>query len=166
MAPIRDILGMTRLKDVLEPGERVVHRVPISPLWPSIASFTSGLVMILSAALILATRVGDSGFDIDLAGGIVFAATSFLTFASGILLYLVHRVWAVLVTDRRLLQRTLPKREKFDQIRLADIDEVRLCRLGDGLFIIAGDRKITLPCKERPAARIREAMASARKTAP
>ena len=147
---------MARLKDMMKPGETPILRLPsLWGLWLPVMMVVLGLLDLSLSAHGLATGSGD--FVLHIA----HTAVGFMMVALGIYMGRGLAAWQILVTDRRLLRRTLPEREKFDQIPLADIDEVRPYRLGDGLFVIAGDRKIILPCKEKTAQRIREAIETA-----
>ncbi len=70
---------MPGIGDILEPGERVVLRVPVLPLWqPALMTFT-GLILALPAASRLAADSGDFGFDIAhaAAGGFMLVAIPF-----------------------------------------------------------------------------------------
>ena len=162
MALMRDILKMVLQKDVLEPGETVLLRVSLLPLWQPVLMTVSGLFLAQLAVLRLAT--GPEGFvlGIELVHDIALAALGVFMFATGIFIYVVHRVWTLLVTDRRLLQR---QGRQYDEIPLAAIDEVRPCRLGDGLFVTGRGQKLVIPCKEKAAARIRAAIEQAEGTA-
>ena len=154
---------MTRLKDLLEPGERVLLRLPLLPAWQPILMIAVGFLTAASAGMRFKAAAGEAASSLDLIVGIVMVAVSLLTLSVGLLQYFLRLIWIVLLTDRRILQR---QGREHEEIRLADIDEVRPYRLGDGLFVIAGDRKIILPCKERPATRIREAIDAAKGAAP
>ena len=148
---------MAMAKFSMEPGETPILRLPsLWGLWLPVMLAVLGLLDLSLSAHGLATGSG------DFVRHIAHAAVGFMMVALGIYMGRGLAAWQILVTDRRLLQRTLPEREKFDEVPLAEIDEVRPYRLGDGLFVIAGDRKIILPCKEKPATRIREAIETAK----
>ncbi len=145
---------MPGIGDILEPGERVVLRVPVLPLWQPALMTITGLILALPAASRLAAGSGDFVVDIALAAAGVFMLVV------AVPIYRTSRICMLLVTDRRLLQRQ--GNEKYEEISLAAVDAVKPYRLGDGLFVAAQDQKIVVPCKEKTAARIREAIARAK----
>lgn len=150
---------MTTLSEILIPGEAILLRLPsLWGLWLPTLLAVIGLLNLSLSAHGLATGSG------DFVRHIAHVAVSLIMLVVGIYMGRRLAAWRILVTDRRLPRRTLPGREKFDEVPLAGIDEIKPYRLGDGLFVIARGRKIILPCKKKPATRIREATEAARGT--
>lgn len=149
---------MARLKDILEPGETMILRDPsVWSLWVPAFMILAGLVNVLLLAPRLAPDSEGLFYDITrIVGGLIIIA-------AGISIYRLSRIWRLLVTDRRLLRRQ--GRQPYEEIRLAEVDEVRPYRLGDGLFVIARNQKIVIPCKEKRAARILAVIEAAKGTA-
>ncbi len=136
----------------LQPGERVVHRVSLLPRWLPALTAVAGLV--LAAPAIPRLAAGE-----DIVVETVRAAVGLFALAiAG--MYGASRTGPLLVTDRRLLVRD--GRERYEEIPLAEIDDVTRYRLGDGLFVAGHGRKIIVPCKEKTATSICAAIAAAK----
>jgi hypothetical protein len=148
---------MAALSKILIPGETPLLRLPsLWGLWLPVVLAALGLLDLSSSAYGLATGSG------DFVRHVAHAAVGLMMAALGIFMGCGIVDWRILVTDRRLLQHSLSDCEKYEGIPLAGIDEVRPYRLGDGLFVVARDQKIVLPCKEKTASRIREAIEGAK----
>lgn len=154
MARLKDILEMARLKGILEPGERVVLRVPLIPIWQPVLMAISGLAVVL----LQTPHLADSSLDFVLY--VAHTAVGFLMLAVGVLIYFISRISLFLVTDRRLMQPIGP--QPYKEIPLAEIEEIKPYRLGDGLFVTGRGQKLVIPCKEKTAARIRAAIEAAK----
>lgn len=148
---------MARLKDILQPGETLILRVPsVWGLWlPALTIFT-GLLNALPAISRLAAGTGDYWLDI------ASAATGLFMVAVGIFMHRLSRIWRFLVTDRRLVKRHETDRSQYEEIPLAELDAVKPYLLGDGLFVVARDGTAIIPCKEKTAGRIRAAVEAAK----
>ena len=148
---------MARLKDMLQPGERVVHRVSILPRWLPVLIAVTGLILAVPAILRLAAGSGDVVIEA------VRAVVGLFALGVAVRVYAASRNGPLLVTDRRVLVRD--GGDGYEELPLSAIDAVTPYRLGDGLFVTGGTQKFVVPCKQKAADRIRVAIAAAKGTA-
>lgn len=124
---------MASLKDILEPGERVIARDPLRwPFWVATAFMLLPVIMLVGMSLQDGERSLAEWID-------QYGIATGLQLAFACLPPILGR-WRLLVTDRRAIARTSFLGNKLDWLPLEDIREIR--PQASGILLRARDREL------------------------